>query len=631
MSPLVRASLRQCVTRTAVLSAATALAVAGVTVTGATAAHARPAATWAPRPATYGVTVVRDVPVRMDDGVVLRADVRLPAQNGRPAAGRFPVLVTQTAYNKALPMLNMADDYLVERGYVQVIMDVRGTGDSPGQWDALGPREQHDGYDLVQWAASTQRPWSNGNVGLAGASYGGINQILTAAQHPAGLKAIFPVVPVGDVYRDVVGNGGQIDIGFMPLWLSIVGTTSMLPPTLALTDPTAALAALRAHAGDIGSFDVAMLRDALAGGDKAFDSSFYATRSPINAIDKVTVPTFLVGGEQDIFQRGEPLLYQHLSAHGVPAKFLYGPWTHAGAALPALGAPSWLDPGLVLQPGNSLQELQLRWFDHYLSGVDDPGIVDRAAVTYYENGAGSHGWQTATQWPPAGVRYRRFSLTGHAAAGSATGQLVDGAASSGGPDLAPHSPASGICTESTDQWTAGLLGILGFPCDNDQSGNDQTGLTYDLPVSGPLRLAGPIEAHLTVSTPSPDGQLTVRLEDVAPNGQVRQLSAGWQVLSLRQLDLDKSTEVNGLLVQPYHPYTRDSAHPMPANRPVPIDVEIFPTAAEIQPGHTLRLAIQTADFPHLAAPANQNAAGNASIRIWHSAADPSWVVLPTLS
>ena len=32
----------------------------------------------------------------------------------------------------------------------------------------------------------------------------------------------------------------------------------------------------------------------------------------------------------------------------------------------------------------------------------------------------------------------------------------------------------------------------------------------------------------------------------------------------------------------------------------PVDVEVFPTAAEIAPGHRLRIAIQAFDVPHLA-------------------------------
>src|SRR5260221_5836038 len=191
------------------------------------------AAAWTARPAQYPkVAVQRDVPVKMIDGVTLYADVIRPADaNGNAAPGRFPVLLTQTPYNKIVTGLNFESDYLVQRGYVQVIADVRGTGNSEGQWTSFGPREQRDGYELALWAVSLQRPWSDGRLGLHGTSYGAINQIFTAAQHPAGLRAIFPIVPAGDTYRDVAVTGGQFDGSFIPAWLGFVAGASGFPPT----------------------------------------------------------------------------------------------------------------------------------------------------------------------------------------------------------------------------------------------------------------------------------------------------------------------------------------------------------------------------------------------------------------
>ena len=117
------------------------------------AAQARQASvrTWTPPAAIAGAVVkTANVPVRMSDGVVLYVDVIQPADSsGKALPGRYPVLLTQTPYNKNTPSLNFEDDYLVEHGYVQVIADARGTGSSEGSWDSFGPREQQDGYDLA--------------------------------------------------------------------------------------------------------------------------------------------------------------------------------------------------------------------------------------------------------------------------------------------------------------------------------------------------------------------------------------------------------------------------------------------------------------------------------------------------
>ncbi|GAA1540994.1 CocE/NonD family hydrolase [Actinomadura kijaniata] len=606
------------------------LATAALALTAVPAVHAAPAtalatapaaapapAAWRKRPAAYDVATEKDIVLTMSDGTELVADVRRPARGGRPVAGRFPVIVTMTPYNKTLPGANMASDHLVKRGYVQIIVDVRGTGGSRGKWEAFSAREQRDGKEIVEWAASRKRPWSDGRVGMVGASYGGINQLFTAAQRPRGLKALFPVVPMGDAYRDVIGTGGQLGLGFVPFWLAAVGGTSLIPPTYAGRDPRKAQQVLREHFGNIGDFQIRMLLDALAGGEKAFDGPFYRTRSPLEVVDRVNVPTFVVGGEFDIFQRSEPMLYQRL-ARRVPARFVYGPWYHIDGAAPALGLTL---PGTPTPPGPPLADLMLRWFDRYVRDVPDPGLDrDVPPVTYFENGSGK--WRSTTQWPPAGVRYRAFQLS--------KGRTLTPGKGGGGPDAVPYNPFAGLCTRSTIQWAgAGFLKFFGLACEYDNSANDRLGVVYDMPVTRPLRLSGPINAHLTVSSAAKDGQVTVRVEDVAPDGRATQLTAGWQVLSLRALDKDRSDRADGMIVRPWHPFTRRSAKAMPKNRPVPIDVEVFPIAAEIKPGHRLRISVQTADFPHLFPPLPQlGDSVGPGLKIWHDPKNPSWVALP---
>src|ERR1700712_2640580 len=257
---------------------------------------------WTPRPATYGIVTQKDVRVVMSDGVRLAVDVRRPAgQDGKAAPGRFPTILTMTPYNKTAPKLNFADDYLVQRGYVQVIADIRGTGGSEGAWDSFGPLEQQDGKTMVDWAAA--QPWSTGNVGMTGASYGGIIQLFTAALQPKALKAIFPIVPSADVYRDIVGSGGQINTSFIPFWLGLVTATSALPPTYVAKDPTGAALTMVNHVTNATGFQGHTIANALTGQSSSFDGPFYQTRSTIDVIKQVKIPTFIVGGFYDLFQR----------------------------------------------------------------------------------------------------------------------------------------------------------------------------------------------------------------------------------------------------------------------------------------------------------------------------------------
>src|SRR5690349_1282943 len=397
------------------LAALVAPSVAPAAATVAPAARA--ADGWEPRPATYPGTVKQsDLAIPMSDGVVLRGDLELPADaDGNPVEGRLPVIVTITAYNKVVGtfsggILSGGGSYLVQRGYAQLTVDARGTGSSEGQWAAFSRREDKDSGEIVEWAHSRQRPWSNGSVGMSGPSYLGIAQIFAAGARPKGLKAIFPQVPAADVYRDVVASGGAIDVGFIPLWLGLVTGTSVIPPAVAATEPESGFGALVDHLTAAATFTLPLMLDAVAGGDAAFDGKFYRDRSPERVIGRVQVPTFLVGGEYDIFQRGTPLLFENLHERGVPVKMIIGPWNHLeGSSAADIDRAGY----------GSLGELQLRWFDRYVRGRPDPTLdADIPPVTSYEQGSGR--WTTADSWM-GDQHAETFALSGSASAGGGAG------------------------------------------------------------------------------------------------------------------------------------------------------------------------------------------------------------------
>ncbi len=602
----------------ATLAAAVPLGLAGAEPSTAAPATAVQRPVWQPRPATYGVSATKDVKVTMSDGKVLRVNVYRPAKpDGSPVRRRFPVILTQTPYNKSAPQLGFRDDYLVQRGYVQVVADVRGTGSSQGTWDSFGSREQKDGAELVRWAHSRRRPWSNGDVGLWGISYAAINQFFTAAQHPAGLKAMFPIVPAGDVYRDVVASGGQVDAGFIPFWLGLVTATGVVPPAYTAVDPASALTVLLQHAAGALAFQGPTLGGAIAGGDPAYDGPFYRLRSPLRVVDRVQVPTFVVGGEYDLFQRSEPTLYEHLRENGVPSRLLIGPWTHVqattGPGLPADGIPN-------------LDALALRWFDRYLAGRRDPALNrDVKPVSYYEIGSGH--WRTASRWMPRTVHARAFHLDG-AANPNTPGRLVTGDVSGSGGDAVYPVPVAGLCTRSASQWTAGLAAVPG--CETDQRVNDTTATSYaTAPLSRPLHLMGPINARLYVSTTARDGMVSVHVEDVAPDGSVDRLTGGWQVLSHRAEVRAKEVRRDGEVLRPWHPFTKAAQLSVTPGRMMRVDVEVFPTEAVLKKGHRLRISLQSFDTPHLAptAPELANELGGV-ITVHHSPRYPSRLVVP---
>jgi uncharacterized protein len=595
---------------------------------GATpAAHGGARASWQPRPATYARTVVqKDLAIPMSDGTVLRGDLELPADaDGKPVDKRFPVIVTITAYNKAAGgfggLACGGGSYLVQRGYAQLTVDARGTGSSEGEWAAFSRREDKDAGEIVEWAHSRQRPWSNGRIGMSGPSYLGISQIFAAGARPAGLKAIFPQVPAADVYRDVVASGGAIDVGFIPLWLGLVTGTSVIPPQVAATDPQSGLGALFSHVTAAATFTVPLMLKAMLGDEPAYDGPFYDDRSPDRVIDRVNVPTFLVGGEFDIFQRGTPLLFENLRKRGVPTKMIIGPWDHIeGSSGAEIGKAGY----------GSLSELQLRWFDRYVRGIADPTLDrDIPPLTYYEQGSGT--WTTGRQWMGR-QRATSFRLSGPATAGGGHGVLTSGAAADG-TAYVPPVPVSGLCTRSTNQWMAGLpkTVLADLPCWSDNAANDRTGIVYETaPLTRALRLRGPINARLFTSSPTGDGMLSVAVSDVAPDGTVTRLTGGWQVVSHRALDKRRTRYLDGQVIQPFHPFTKAAQKPLANGEVAPVDVEVFPTAAEIAPGHRLRVSVQAFDVPHLLPTVPSLPGTIAGLTIHSSATYPSVLTVPRL-
>ena len=550
-----------------------------------------------------------DVPIEMRDGVTLRANVYRPDE-----PGRYPVIVTQTPYNKGTA-LGSANEYLVQRGYVHVVVDVRGTGGSEGTWDSFGPAEQADGPEIVAWART--QPWSDGNIGLFGPSYMAITQLMTAAQRPEGLKAIFPIVPMADSYRDIVFSGGQTNVSFIPLWLGLVTGAGLVPPAYALSGDPGELArgvlALASHVRGAVQFQGRTVANAMLGGDLAFDGSFYRTRSMIELLDRIDVPAFVVGGHHDLFQRGEPLVYERLKHH-VESRLLMGPWHHLtgsqGAGLAESGLPS-------------LDQIALRWFDNYLKGIDTH-IAGIPKVTQYTYGPETY--ETQADWPDPRLRpTRRYLREG----GALDEQPPSGAEP---PERFLQQPLSGICTQSTTQWSAGLTD--GVPCTQDNRLNEAVGggVNYTTPpMAEDLRLSGPILANLWVTTTARDAVVSVRVTDVAPDGTSTELTGGWLSASFRATDRRRARVVHGQLMQPWHPFTRDSVRIVEAGQPLELPVEVFPVNAVIAKGHRLRVAVNPSDFPHAVPPLPQLSGSLAgTVSVLHDAEHPSYVALPTL-
>jgi hypothetical protein len=591
------------------------------------AASAAPGSHWTPGPAAYGVGKSTDLPVTMADGTVLRADVYYPTDpdTKERAQGRFPVILTQTPYGKGVAgeaggigSQTGPSSYLVERGYIDVVADVRGTGDSQGTFGLFDPVQDRDGVALVRWAAD--RRGSDGRVGLYGASYLGINQLLTAAAvgRHSPVKAIFPVVPANDLYRDTATMGGLVDIEFDAFYLALTGGLNSVGPLLeGLENPADLTADLYPgevqHLNDLGTFDAEFTAHTLTGGASAYEGRYWHDRNPADVLTKVVanhIPAYLVGGEYDLFQRGEPMDFAGLQnawagrpvqapmspAQPVTGRYqlVDGPFTHLG------GAAADLDP------------LMLEWFDTWLKGKHTGMAHTPTPLHYYDLGAGQYteharypfGEATPTRFyfSPARSAAPSLALTNHS--------LSRTAPTKSGADVLLWSPVGNPCGRATDQWSAGALSLAtsfvtpDAPCvNNDLPGS--LGLDRATYTTAPLThaktIAGPIDVTVYASATTRETQWVAQVEDVAPDGTSVPLTEGALLGSMRAQSAAQTWRgADGQIIKPGHTYTKASAAAVRPGRVTRYDIEVFPTYATLPAGHRIRITLATADTPHLA-------------------------------
>ena len=531
-----------------------------------------------------------DVPITMSDGTVISANIFLPS-----TSGHYPTVLTATGYNKdaANPTgqdcsgsQSIAGDEpgLTEKGLAVMVIDDRGTGASGGKWDSWGQRTQDDYKEVLDWIQA--QPWSDGGVATTGESYMGITSLLIAEADaervaegkPRAVKAVWADIPMADAYRDVTFQGGALDSGFMPLWLGLVTGLSDLPPSSLSADPRAAASIYLEHLIGNGEFSVGKLVGASLGEEAAYDGPFYRLRSPVERASQITVPVVIQGGWYDLFQRGEPLLWESLR-NSRDRVLIMSPHYHITQG-PALEDPN----------------LKPEWFGHWLLNERN-GVQHTPKVNLYSIN-GDH-WEHFTKFPLPKTKYKRLYLSG-AASGSSPISLHDGSLQAAAPasesgDTAPLLPASSPCSRMTAQWTAGAASNP--VCDTDNQTYEATSLTYTTaPMQADTRISGLITADLWAKLTSTDATLISVLSEVEPSGASNQITGGYLLASQRAIDPARSTYgPRQLMIRPWHPFTKESQQAVAPNEATEYKIEIYPTSAIIKAGDRLRLTLGTAN------------------------------------
>jgi uncharacterized protein len=513
-----------------------------------------------------GMRIDWDVPIPMNDGIVLRADLFRPDDENR-----YPALLSYGAFGKGLAFQEgnksawdrmiaafpevaqgstcryqvwevVDPEKWVPDGYACLRIDARGSGRSPGFLDPWSPRETQDIYDCIEWAAA--QPWCSGKVGMNGISYFAMNQWYVAQHRPPHLAAICVWEGAADWYREVARHGG-IYCGFMD---------NLFPRAFHRVQHGLGERGLRSRVtGELVSGPETLSAEELAGNrrdierfvlDHPLDDGACRERTP--DFSKITIPLLSAAnwGGQGLHTRGN---FEGFLAAASEQKWLevHGDahWSHF-----------YTDYGIGLQK---------RFFGHFLKGEDtgwdrQPRVqlqIRHPDETFVE--------RHETEWPIKRTRWTKYYL--HPSDMS----------------LRPDEPSR----EHRLSYEALGKGLDFFLASAD----------------APLEITGPMAAKLFLSSSTSDADvfLVLRLFDpdgrevtfIGSNDPRTPIANGWLRASHRKLD-----PVQSLPYRPYHPH--DEAWRLAPGEPVELDIEIWPSCIVVPPGYRLCLSVRGRDYEH---------------------------------
>ena len=472
--------------------------------------------------------------------MLTRDGVRLDADIYRPDTEReLPILLMRQPYGReiASTVVYAHPRWYAAQGYIVVIQDVRGRGTSLGEFD-LFTYELADGLDTIDWVS--QLPRSTGKVGMYGFSYQGMTQLYTAAHQPECLKAIAPAMAAYDLCTDWAYENGAFC-----LFANLAWAIQLAGETARRKGDEVSYLKLRAASSNLplnGSIpaDPELMKELAP--DSFYhqwlhnpnpDAEYWHKRSPQYFLGRVDLPMLHVGGWFDPYLRGTLNLYRAMVAQSnQPQHLLIGPWAH----LPwgrKLGA---VDYGMEAQ--NPIDEIQIRWFDHWLKGKDT-GLLEEPPIFLFE--MGSNRWRECDRLTDNHKTYYLAS-DGLASIREDSGMLWEYAdTEAASPRELLKTNLNEIVTEFDnyvdilvhDPWrpVPALGGHAIYPGgSSDRSALDCRSdvLTYtSAPLESDLHLAGEIVVEVYCATESSSFDLCGVLSTVRPNGAVFNFTQGY--------------------------------------------------------------------------------------------------------
>ena len=437
--------------------------------------------------------------------------------------------------------------YYAGHGYACVRVDMRGSGDSTGVLEGeYLLSEQDEALEVLEWIV--KQPWCSGNTGIIGISWGGFNGLQIAARRPPSLKAIVTIASTDDRYADDIHYMGGVMLKDNLTWGSTMFAFNSRPPDPALVgDQWRELWLERLKANDpwILEWLEHQSRDL-----------FWQHGSVCENYADIEAAVYAVGGWADGYSNAVPRLLSDLSS---PCKGLIGPWAHK--------YPHFALPG----PRIGFLQETLRWWDHWLKGIDN-GIQNEPAYrawmqdsakpqTHYLSRPGH--WVAETEWPSESIQATTFYLDNNSLVGQA-----------GKPNnILIQTPLS----MGTRQGTWCGHGI-NPDAPNDQREDDGCSVVFDTaPLTEDIHILGAPIVQLALSSNQPNAFIVARLNDVAPDGSSTRVTYG--VLNLT------------------HRESHEHPSALTPGQKYSIKLQLNDIAQTFPAGHRIRLALSNTMWP----------------------------------
>lgn len=556
--------------------------------------------------ACAGVVLECGAVARMRDGCRLVADIYRPEPT--PASpGPWPVLLMRQPYGRdiASTVVYAHPTWFARKGFIVVVQDVRGRGDSEGEFYCFRS-EGTDGHDTVRWAAAL--PGANGRVGMYGFSYQASTQLLAALGRPPELRALAPHMTAFDLYSGWFYRDGLLQLSTTLGWASQMlredsrrrgaeseaeldanwQNTGRLSGLLPVRDLRPLVNA------DLPGYGADWLRNPEAGG-------YWQEFDLLARVDELGLPMFHLSGWYDLYLRGSVDGYRAMARAHSNQFLLATPWVH----LPWGNLTGGADFGPEAVP--AVDEMMAAWFHHWLDHEQPsaPLPANLSGCRYFV--LGENAWRQAAAWPPPEAMTETWFLSSAGRANSRFGDGKLGREPASGPDdIFNYDPEVPVAAPGGNQGGHAAFG----PHDLAAQQQGINLLVYDTPVfAADAVLAGDAACVLHVTSSAPETSFVARLSRVTREGRAIFLTLGAARTRARQ-----GAEVR---------------------------IKLDPVAVRLGAGEKLRLDVASSAFPLLvrhpntevdpASVARASEFRRALQLVHHDAARPSHAELPFLS